>query len=56
MKKTPRYADLDEFWVIGDFVAKAFMGWGGECRRCYVDSGDPSGPRGSLRTGRRGSS
>lgn len=44
MKKTPCCAGLDEFWVIGDFVAKAFMGWGwgGECRQCYIDFGDPS--------------
>lgn len=26
MKTSPCYADLDEFWVIGDFVAQAFMG------------------------------
>jgi hypothetical protein len=42
MKKTSRYSDLDEFWVVGDLVAKAFMGWGGECCQCYIDFGDPS--------------
>lgn len=36
------YSDLDEFWVVGDSVAKVFMGWGGECRQCYVDFCDPS--------------
>lgn len=36
------YSDRDEFWVVGDFVAKIFMGWGGECRQCYVDFSDPS--------------
>lgn len=40
MKRTPCYADLDEFWVIGDFVAKAFMAWGGDCHG-YVDGADP---------------
>lgn len=43
MKTKPCYADLDEFWVVGDFVAKAFMGWGGECHQCYIDFDDPSG-------------
>lgn len=42
MKNTPCYADSDEFWVVGDLVAKAFMGWGGECHQCYIDFGDPS--------------
>lgn len=42
MKTKPRYADLDEFWIIGDFVANVFMGWGGEIRQCYIDFGDPS--------------
>ena len=42
MKNTMCYADLDEFWVVGDFVAKAFMGWGGECHQCYIDICDPS--------------
>lgn len=41
MKKTPCYADLDEFWVVGDFVAKAFMAWGGDCHGCYIDGADP---------------
>lgn len=41
MKTDPWY-DLDEFWVIGDLMAKAFMGWGGERRQCYIDFGDPS--------------
>lgn len=44
MKKTePCYADLDEFWVVGDFIAKAFMGWGGDYHQCYVDFGGPLG-------------
>ena len=43
MKGRPCYDDLDEFWVVGDFVAKAFMGWGGECRQCYIDVGNPTG-------------
>ena len=43
MKKATRYSDRNEFWVVGDFVAKAFLGWGGECHQCYVDFGDPSG-------------
>ena len=42
MKSSPCYEDLDEFWVIGDFAAKAFMGWGGEWHKCYIDFGDPS--------------
>lgn len=42
MNKTPGWQDLDEFWVVGDFVAKVFMGWGGESRQCYIDFGDPS--------------
>lgn len=49
MKKTPCYADLDEFWIVGDFVANVFMGWGnvfmgwgGECHQCYIDFGDPA--------------
>lgn len=33
--------DMDEFWVVGDFVAKAFMTWGGECHGCYIDGSDP---------------
>ena len=35
------YADLDEFWVVGEFVAKAFMTWGGELHGCYIDGADP---------------
>lgn len=43
MKKTePYYADLNEFWVIGDFATKVFMGWGGEYHQCYIDYVDPS--------------
>lgn len=42
MKKMTYYSDLDEFWVVGDLVAQAFMGWGGECHQCYIDFGDPS--------------
>ena len=42
MKRGKFYSDLDEFWVVGDLIAKTFMGWGGECRQCYVDFGDPS--------------
>lgn len=42
MKATQCYTDQDEFWVIGDFVAKVFMGWGGKCHQCYIDFGDPS--------------
>lgn len=42
MKNIPCYDDLDEFWIIGDFIAKAFMGWGGEWHQCYIDFGDPS--------------
>ena len=41
MKSEPCYADLDEFWVVGDFIAKEYMHWGGERHGCYVDSGDP---------------
>lgn len=41
MKKATRYSDLDEFWVVGDFVAKAFMAWGGDCHGCYIDGADP---------------
>ena len=41
MKGDQCYSDLDEFWVVGDLVAKAFMGWGGECHQCYIDFGDP---------------
>lgn len=41
MKGNPCYVDLDEFWVVGDFIAKAFMNWGGEHHQCYVDCGDP---------------
>lgn len=41
MKGDPCYADLDEFWVVGDFVAKAFMTWGGDCHGCYIDGADP---------------
>lgn len=42
MKRGKFYSDLDEFWVVGDLIAKTFMGWGGECIQCYVDFGDPS--------------
>ena len=41
MKTDPCYADLDEFWVIGDFVAKSFMTWGGDHHGCYIDGADP---------------
>lgn len=41
MNTKPCYSDLDEFWVIGDFVAKAFMTWGGDRRGCYIDGEDP---------------
>lgn len=40
-KTTPGWQDLDEFWVVGDFVAKVFMGWGGERYRRYINLGDP---------------
>lgn len=43
MKGTPCYADLDEFWVIGDFLAKKFMGWGGGYLNCYVEFNGPLG-------------
>ena len=56
MKGTPCYADLDEFWVVGDFVAKAFMTWGGDCHGCYIDGADPAKPSVSRATGRRGGS
>lgn len=42
MKGDTCYSDLDEFWVVGNFVTKTFMGWGGEIRQCYVDFGDPA--------------
>ena len=42
MKTKPCYTDLDEFWIVGDFVAKVFMGWGGRCHQCYIDFCDPS--------------
>lgn len=42
MKKTPYYADLNEFWVIGDPVAKAFMGWAAGYHECYIDLNSPS--------------
>lgn len=35
------YSDLDEFWVVGDFISKVFMTWGGESHRCYIDGTDP---------------
>lgn len=41
MKKKQYYTDLDEFWIIGDFIASVFMGWGGKCHQCYIDFGDP---------------
>lgn len=41
MKRTPNYEDLDEFWVVGNFVAKEYMHWGGECHGCYIDGADP---------------
>ena len=41
MKGDKCYSDLDEFWVVGDLVAKVFMGWG-EHNQCYLDFFDPS--------------
>lgn len=41
MSRRACYSDLDEFWVIGDFVAKEFMTWGGECHGCYIVGADP---------------
>ena len=40
MRKT--HLDTDEFWVIGDYVARVFAEWGGDCHGCYVDSSDPA--------------
>lgn len=42
MKKMPNYSDLDEFWVIGDFLAKVFARWGGDIHGCYIDCSDPA--------------
>lgn len=36
-----QYVDEDEFWVVGDFLARQFMEWGGEGHMCYVDGCDP---------------
>ena len=41
MKKATCYSDRDEFWVVGDFVAKTFMTWGGDHHGCYIDGADP---------------
>lgn len=40
MKKEPLYTS--EFWVIGDFLGKAFARWGGDYHECYVDCLDPA--------------
>lgn len=41
MKGDECYNDLDEFWVVGDFVADVFIGWDDETHR-YVDFRYPS--------------
>lgn len=41
MSRRAHYSDLDEFWVVGDFVSQVFMTWGGDCHGCYIDSADP---------------
>ena len=35
------HLDTDEFWVIGDFLAKTFARWGSGHGR-YIDSADPA--------------
>lgn len=42
MKGSKCYSSSDEFWVVGDFVAGVFMGWGGRSHQCYIDFDDPS--------------
>lgn len=29
------------FWIIGSFVARAFMTWGGDYHNCYLEGSDP---------------
>lgn len=40
------HLDTEEFWIVGDFVARVFARWGGEAHRCYhgcyVDCSDPT--------------
>ena len=33
----------EEFWIVGDFVARTFARWGGDHHGCYIDCSDPAG-------------
>lgn len=33
--------DTEEFWIVGDFVARTFAHWGGPNHQCYIDCSDP---------------